>query len=136
MSSFYTHIWLINYHTRTVVVKSNEAYGTVTNTEMKSNEAYGTVTNTEMKSNEAYGVFHQGSHQQHNEKLQMPPLNQPPNTPPPPPNYANLNPPMVYSYVMISVKQEVLDEPYKEVDLKEEHLYDKVGASQMPTEDI
>lgn len=109
---------------------------------MKSNEAYGTVTNTEMKSNEAYGVFHQGTRQQPNKTLQMPPLNQPPNSPPLPPNYGNLNPSVVYpndddaSYEIISVQQEVLDEPYEEVDLKEEHLYEKVGASQMPTEDI
>ena len=89
-----------------------------------------------MKSNEAYGVFHQGSRQQHNENLQMPPLNQPPNTPPPPPNYGNLNPPMVYSYVTIAVKQEVLDEPYEVVNPTEEHLYDEVGASQMATDGI
>ena len=109
---------------------------------MKSNEAYSTVTNTEMKSNEAYGVFHHGTRQQHNETHQMPPLSQPPNIPPLPPNYGNLNPPMVCrrdkdaSYVMISVKQEALDEAYKEVNPKEEHFYETVGASQMPTEDI
>lgn len=103
----------------------------------------GTVTNTEMKCNEAYGVFRQGTHQKQNETHQMAPPNQPPNVPPLPPSYGNVSPPMdmVYqsnnntSYVMISVKQE-LDECHEEVNPGEEHFYERVGASQMPTEDI
>lgn len=111
---------------------------------MKSNEAYGTVTITEMKSNEAYGVFHQGTRQQHNETHQMAPINQPPSIPPLPPSCGTVSPPMhmVYqsdnnaSYVMISVKQEKLDELHEEVKPGKEHFYERVGVSQMPTEDI
>ena len=86
----------------------------------------------EMKPNEAYGIFHQ---EQPHENV---PLNQPPTIPPPPlPSGGNLSPSMVYqgdtnaSYAMVSVKQEVFDEPYEEVEPNEEEM---VEAPHSPSE--